>query len=243
MEEKTRHEFLKGIYEQHWLHARHVENERLWFTNIFVVVVAGLHVVIFTAGDPQLSKQFAIYIGFLILALSLIGYFQCISWRAAFIEHTTLANKILKDSRLEDYTPYISKAYRKIKIGWISAHELFLYFYAAIASGALFVALHMGITKQLQQGDVIISNYPYWWVSLISFLILILTWRGLRLPCQILWRILSPLHRFKFLQAIKQGLIKLLQKLSQKMRFVNIIWRGLQYREVEYRKDMGVQER
>ena len=30
------------IYEQHWVHARHVENERLWFTNIFVVIMGAL---------------------------------------------------------------------------------------------------------------------------------------------------------------------------------------------------------
>ena len=34
-------ELVKTIYEQHWLHARHVENERLWLTNIFAILFAG----------------------------------------------------------------------------------------------------------------------------------------------------------------------------------------------------------
>ncbi len=33
---------LKTIYEQYWLHARHVADERLWFTNIYILVVVGI---------------------------------------------------------------------------------------------------------------------------------------------------------------------------------------------------------
>lgn len=42
MEETTRAELTKGIYEQHWLHARHVENQRLWFANIYRLVAGAL---------------------------------------------------------------------------------------------------------------------------------------------------------------------------------------------------------
>jgi len=34
-------ELVKAVYEQHWLHARHVENERLWFANIFTAILVG----------------------------------------------------------------------------------------------------------------------------------------------------------------------------------------------------------
>lgn len=34
-------EFLISILEQNWLHLRHVENQRMWFTNIYVIIVAG----------------------------------------------------------------------------------------------------------------------------------------------------------------------------------------------------------
>ena len=33
---------LKEIYEQYWLHARHVADERLWFTNIYILIVVGV---------------------------------------------------------------------------------------------------------------------------------------------------------------------------------------------------------
>jgi hypothetical protein len=42
-------EFLKCIFEQNWLHAKHVENERLWFTNLYVAIAVG--VLAFLAGN------------------------------------------------------------------------------------------------------------------------------------------------------------------------------------------------
>ena len=34
-------ENLRRVYEQYWLHARHQEVQRLWFTNIYSMIVAG----------------------------------------------------------------------------------------------------------------------------------------------------------------------------------------------------------
>lgn len=167
MEEKTKDEFLKSIYEQHWLHARHLENERLWFTNIFALIVAGLLAFLGTIDNEELLSLFAIYAGYFIFILSLLGYFLCLTWRAPFVEHTTLVNRMLKDLELERYAPYISKAFRRIKIGWVTAHELFLYFYALMAGGASFLLLYIGFKK-----------CPYWWVCIIVFIILCALWRG-----------------------------------------------------------------
>lgn len=40
--EKGKIEFLKGLLEQSWLHIRHPENNRLWFTNMCFLMVAGV---------------------------------------------------------------------------------------------------------------------------------------------------------------------------------------------------------
>lgn len=161
MNGNTREEMLKSVYEQHWLHARHLENERLWFTNIFGVIVAGLLAFMGTVGDTNLS-QFVKYTGFFIFTLSLLGYFLCITWRAAFVEHTTLANKILKrDALLSIYAPYSTSVYKKIKIGWVTAYELFLYFYAIMAGAALSFALLIGLSWR-----------PYGWIGFMATVIL-----------------------------------------------------------------------
>ncbi len=170
MKEKTKDELLKSIYEQHWLHARHVENERLWFTNIFALIVAGLLSFLATV-DRQLLPLFAIYAGCFIFILSMLGYFLCLSWRAPFVEHTTLANQVLKDLELKRYAPYTSQVWKRIKLGWITAHELFLYFYALMASMAVFLLLYIGFAIFSWWGGII--------VSFTLFVILCALWRGL----------------------------------------------------------------
>ncbi len=172
MERQAREELLKSIYEQHWLHVRHVESERLWFTNIFALIVAGLITLLGTTGVGWSSSVFAIYAGCFIIVLSMLGYFLCLTWRAPFLEHTTLASRILEDSGLKEYAPYTSKAHSRIKIGWITTHELFLYFYALMVGGGLFLLLYVGLEKS------------YWWVSIILFVALCVLWRG----TGILWR-------------------------------------------------------
>lgn len=166
MEEKVREELLKSVYEQHWLHARHVENERLWFTNIFALIVAGLLAFLGTVEDEELLSLFAVYAGCFIFILSILGYFLCLTWRAPFVEHTTLANKMLKDSLLKRYAPYATEAFRKIKLGWITAHELFLYFYALMAGVGLFLLLYIGLA------------WSYWWVNIVLVITLGALWRG-----------------------------------------------------------------
>jgi len=141
------------VYEQHWLHARHVENERLWFTNIFVIVTGGLlaligYILASGAGEDQplswLLPAFLYGTPSLVLVLSIIGYFLCISWRAPFVEHTALLTKMLQEYPgfyIEYGTWARQDLYKLIKLRWITTHELFLYFYGALASMALFFLL------------------------------------------------------------------------------------------------------
>ena len=169
-------ELLRAVYEQHWLHARHVENERLWFTNIFGVVVAGLLAFMFTLENNGTPNLFGVYGGLFIFVMSLLGYFLCLSWRAPFIEHTTLPVLILKDKELNNYAPYNTEAFRKIKPGWISSHELFLYFYGFMAAGGLCITLQTGL------------KWPYWWLGILVGVILCLLWRLLLRKREVYYR-------------------------------------------------------
>ena len=154
------------VYEQHWLHARHVENERLWMTNVFALIVAALLAFLGNVEDKELFSQVAICAGCFIFIISMLGYLLCLTWRAPFVEHTTLARKMLEDTLLKGYSPYTSLVYKRIKIGWITAHELFLYFYALMAGGALFLLLYVGLA------------WCYWWVSIMLSITLCALWRG-----------------------------------------------------------------
>ncbi len=233
-DERPRMELLKSVYEQHWLHARHVENERLWFTNIFGVIVAGLLAVLFTSDGDGTRGQFAVYAGYLILILSLVGYFLCLTWRAPFIEHTTLANRVLEASGLRRYAPYVSEAYRVIKIGWVSAHEIFLYFYGITAG----LGLLLGLSGLDQETGSLV--FPNWWPSAVVFAVLSLSWRGLALVWAIAWKV--P-RRFRLLGAIERTALSLGRRVSNRVPILRTLWHGLVDRERRYRKDMGVGER
>ena len=147
------------IYEQHWVHARHVENERLWFTNIFVVIMGALLAIL---GSDMLknnaNEHMVIVISSVGLVLSLLGYFLVVSWRAPFVEHTTLAIRMLQeDGDLAKYAPYTSEHFAKLKFGWITAHELFLYFYALIFSISLFLLIRTAVVHWYWWGALLIS--------------------------------------------------------------------------------------
>lgn len=91
MEEKTRHELLKSVYEQHWLHARHLENERLWLTNIYMLIVGALLAYTFGRGEAGFWPWPILVIIFI---LSLIGFFMSHSLRIPFYYHSRMADII-----------------------------------------------------------------------------------------------------------------------------------------------------
>ena len=151
MDEKERVDFLKTIYEQHWLHARHLEAERHWFTTVSVAIVAGLLALlagIGTAGALSPLDHFFLAAGIFILLISIVGYSLCLTWRAGFVAHTTLAKEILQDIGLKDYDAY-GPGFERIKIawGWFTAHNLYLFFYSVLASGGLYFMLEELISK------------------------------------------------------------------------------------------------
>lgn len=155
MEEKTRHELLTSIYEQHWLHARHVENERLWLMITFIPAVGGLFTLFYLLCTRDNEGGTLWYIPLaLIVILCGLGYLFCLVWRAPFIEHTTLAREMVEQyPELKEYAPYTrAKIYRIIKVSWITAHQLFLYFYSVTASFALFIGISL------------VGACPYWFI-------------------------------------------------------------------------------
>lgn len=84
---------LKALAEN-WLHARHAESERLWFTNIYALIVAG---VLGFAGRQLLGFEtlgrflpFAMFL----LALSLLGFLLVRKLNAEFVNHVDAIKRI-----------------------------------------------------------------------------------------------------------------------------------------------------
>jgi len=154
MEEKTRHEVLKSIYEQHWLHARHVENERLWFTNIYILIVGVL--LAYTFGKSETSF-WSWSILAIIFILSLAGFFMCHSLRIPFVYHTKMADAIqIKQWDL----PYNYGWYDPPKL--IHFHAVFSWLYIVMSSFSVSFILH----------DLAYDwSWYRWWIALVAFLV------------------------------------------------------------------------
>lgn len=101
-----RAENLRCVYEQNWLHARHVENERLWFTNIYAVVMAGSLALMSEAGLIWPLATF-------LFILSLLGFVMCHALRIAFIRHSRMADIISRrEWRFRDYSIFYQRTAR-----------------------------------------------------------------------------------------------------------------------------------
>lgn len=91
MDDKEKRGLLKSVYEQNWLHARHVENERLWFTNIYVIAVAGLLAYTFRKGEATFWPWPILVISSI---FSLAGFLMSHSLVIPFLHHSRTANSI-----------------------------------------------------------------------------------------------------------------------------------------------------
>ena len=92
-------DLVRAIYEQHWLHIRHVENQRLWFTSIFAVLCGGSFALM---RGGLFDKANWPIVG-LLMVLSLIGFAFCLRIQGVFNAHKSVAELILRRYGLEHY--------------------------------------------------------------------------------------------------------------------------------------------
>jgi len=127
----------KTIYEQYWSQARHIENERLWLTNIFAVVFAALLGFITMGGTSWYIPIFGLF-------LSIVGLVAMHDLRIWYIRYSRLAEKIaineLDGERYDVGKFRKNKGKSSMKIGrfW-GLHPVFMYFYSAMF--ALWIAI------------------------------------------------------------------------------------------------------
>lgn len=85
--EESREELI-AIFREHWNHARHCENERLWFTNIYAVIVAAILVfvgnAVYSESPDYGSAVLLTLFGFI---LSIIGFVIIIALSLGYLHH------------------------------------------------------------------------------------------------------------------------------------------------------------
>ena len=117
-------DLVKSMYEQHWLHARHVENERLLVVNVYAILFAGS----VAAYKEAFFEQAAMPAHLLLMLLSVFCALFSIKIDAIFKDHTRRADSILQAYRLPSALDKLAAPHwvdRTIRIS-----RLFPYFFA-----------------------------------------------------------------------------------------------------------------
>jgi len=129
-------ELVKAVYEQHWLHARHVENERLWFANIFAAILVG---AISITGE-RLFDPASTPLIVLLMALSVIGMLMSIKFDSIYKTHERAAQQILEICGLSHLNAQFKKHWVNSQI---RISRLFPYIYVLITSYLTGVLAHI----------------------------------------------------------------------------------------------------
>jgi len=117
---------IKSIYEQHWLHARHVELERLSLTSIFAAILAGA----FTLLKDKLFEPSSLPILAVLMLFSILGMVFSMKMASIFKAHTNAAKRILIDLYGHDLTNFLWAKFDSNRINsWIRISGLFPIFY------------------------------------------------------------------------------------------------------------------
>ncbi len=158
-------ENLRRVFEQYWLHGRHLENERLWSTNIYAIL---------WAGSLAFMSQQGASIGLVtfLLILSYLGMLICHSLRLPFIRHTRMAEIILrKEWQLKQYSVFyrredFQKTYQSGEVNKpISMH---LVFYCVYTVGIVASSI------------IMVQQIPWLWVRILFgvlvFVVTVFVW-------------------------------------------------------------------
>ncbi|GEM_PF-3638202 len=132
-------ERFRNIYDQYWNHARHQEVQRLNFTSIYALIVAGTLAYI---GSSSFNEKYAPLLFIFLVIYSLLGYLSVYTWAIPFVIFTRKAEAIAicewnmpeYYSRFKFYNDPQS-GQTKIFIGIrISATRIFITFYSLALS-------------------------------------------------------------------------------------------------------------
>lgn len=147
---------LITILEQNWLHARHVEKRRLWFTNIYVLILGGF-LGAFIRGRATINKHLQLPLLAFLLILSIFGILFSIRCKQVFDSHTNKINEMMESFDDDKYERFMSVRgdEKTIKFLWfegkypeyLGVNWLFVYFYFIMTGLVIFLIINCPIIK------------------------------------------------------------------------------------------------
>ncbi|MFC2002338.1 hypothetical protein ACFLV4_00055 [Chloroflexota bacterium] len=92
-------ENLRKVYEQYWLHARHVESETWLFTSVYAIIMAA----IFATVGADISLEIKAPVTLFGAILSFLGFFLVYTLRIPFLKFALMAELIaIKEFKIKD---------------------------------------------------------------------------------------------------------------------------------------------
>ena len=93
--EAEKNKLLVDLLKENWIHGRHVESERLQFTNFYGAIVAGTLSIIGNKLDLKSTNSLSVLL--FLLTLSVLGFLLSRKWGNVFDNHMANVKNIVKD--------------------------------------------------------------------------------------------------------------------------------------------------
>ena len=133
-------ENLRTVYEQYWLHARHVERETWLFTSVYVAIVGA----IFAAVGANICSGIKIGVTAFGALLSLLGFFVVYTQRIPFLKFILMAELIaINEFKIKDeyrrFFPKGGKVFPKNK--FVDTDDILSMFYSTLTGAMVFLCI------------------------------------------------------------------------------------------------------
>jgi hypothetical protein len=125
-----------AVFQQNWENARHIKNERLWFTNIYAIIAAGILTVLQLARDNHAIE--ITVIGFMVL-FSVIGLLTSFRLKAELEECLHNIHQIASSEGLDSLMALSRED--GVPIRYPQFRWIFPWFYGLVSLGFLAVLI------------------------------------------------------------------------------------------------------
>lgn len=88
---------LKLLFEQSWVHLRHVENHRFWFTNMYLVVMAGV-LAYLSSQEPAFATIVCPALAIFMIFLAFVGLMVCMKVNKVHDAYNRAIDNIINDT-------------------------------------------------------------------------------------------------------------------------------------------------
>lgn len=130
-------EFLMKLFEQNFLNARHVENQRLMFTSICSVFIGSTSILI----HINIKSLFhSLMLLGLLLAVVIIFAGLTLRWNSVFFRHNFIAKTIAEKLFNNNDTNLIEKYYQFPEENIVTARTLYCFYSSFLITFVLYIA-------------------------------------------------------------------------------------------------------